>query len=194
MKGEPRSEIRLKNKEKTYRSVFHLNQRLKSDHQTRWPRPPQKHDWLSNTQHRITAIVQILYKTYTDTDKHNIYPQSLTRLGCPVRLSCGEHTRHGWNRKSHWEQTKIPYFPLVELISQKTCQGHISRPISGHNNVHKHNYACFPSKFPHRNTFSLQFSHFLPTFHISHPNGKFSFSEEILFRKGYFTMLLLKIA
>lgn len=62
--------------------------------------------------HSIGLLQLFNYCTkHTHTQTNTTYPQ--TRLGRPVRPSCGEHTRHGWNRKSHWEQTKIPYFLLL---------------------------------------------------------------------------------
>ncbi len=62
---------------------------------------------LIDCQTHSTQLLQLFsyYHIHTQTQtKHNTYPQFLTRLGCPVRPSCAEHTRHGWNRKSHWEK------------------------------------------------------------------------------------------
>ncbi len=165
MKGEPRSKVGLKNKEKTNRSVYSPESASEIWSSDSMASSTSK-AWLTvkHTAHSYCSCSVII--TYTHRHRqHNTYPQFLTRLGCPVRPSCAEHTRHGWNRKSHWEKTRIV---------TKTCPGHISRPVSGHSNLHEDNYACFFFKnvFFLTNVSFFQFSHCPPCFHIFHPKSQ----------------------
>lgn len=51
--------------------LIHLNRRLNSADQTRWPHLSQRPDWLWDKQNRITAIIH-MYKTNTHTDEQDI--------------------------------------------------------------------------------------------------------------------------
>lgn len=169
---ERRSEIRLKNKEKTHRSVYSPESASEI-----W-----SSDSMASSTSKAWLTVKHTWKHYWNCSKmvrdihtqtNTTYPQSLTRLGYPVRPTCGEHTRRGWSQKHHWDQTNILYFWSYSSESHKnvqvTFQGQFQVTLINIKtimHVFPPNLHIFPPKF----TFSFQiftFSIKISNLHIS---------------------------